>query len=46
LNENSKFHYLIACGTAVYDPEQEQDLMGTLKRADIEMYKNKQEQKT
>lgn len=41
LSENSEFHYLIACGTAVFDPEQDQDLMCTLKRADINMYKNK-----
>ena len=42
--DNKKW-YSLACGYAFFDPTQDKDLLDTYKRADQEMYQNKQEQK-
>ncbi len=46
MSRTAEFNYSIACGDAFFDPMRDQDLMDTLKRADLNMYKEKQKMKS
>jgi len=42
INTTIPYQIQIACGSAIFDPQKDSDLIGTLKRADEKMYENKQ----
>jgi len=42
INAGIPYQIQIACGSSIFDPQKDSDLIATLKRADAKMYENKQ----